>query len=117
MRRISRNRLAAKGCEGVKVVKSIGPTSLVDTVTRDDLDAFADNALPAGRAAVVAEYVGTHPDAAARIDTVRRMNAWLREAAEGELAIPVPQDLITRARDLAAALQDASARDTHDLER
>ena len=65
-------------------------------VTIEDLHAYADGQLPAGRAGEVEAYLLVHPDAAARVEDYRAINTAVREAFALEamdLASPAPQYL------------------------
>jgi anti-sigma factor RsiW len=60
----------------------------------DDLNAYADNQLPAERATQVAAILERDPMLAARVAAIRRQNAQLRDALDPWLAETLPRELI-----------------------
>ena len=62
-------------------------------VTEADLHAYADNALPAARAADVEAFLAEHPEEAARVAAYRQQNEALRRAYDRVLGEPVPVGL------------------------
>jgi anti-sigma factor RsiW len=63
----------------------------------DELQAYADNQLPAGRAREVTAALERDPALAGRIADIRRMNAQLRDALDPWLAETLPRRLVTAA--------------------
>jgi anti-sigma factor RsiW len=81
-----------------------------DTVSKDDLHAFADGALTADRATRVAQYIDSHEDAAALIDRIESVNRQLRAIAAVGPDDPTPERLLTAARRLAGELENRAKR-------
>jgi anti-sigma factor RsiW len=66
-------------------------------VTDDDLHAFVDGVLDAGRRPAVERHLAAHPEAAARVAAWQAVGASLREATEWKAREPVPARLdVTR---------------------
>lgn len=62
-------------------------------VTDDDLQAFADDALPPARRAAVETYLERHPEAARYVQRIAAQNAGLRDAAAQFLEPDIPSAL------------------------
>ena len=63
------------------------------TIGDDDLHAYVDGRLDAARRAQVAEFLGAHPEAAARVETWQANTRALRSALAFKAAEPVPASL------------------------
>jgi hypothetical protein len=90
----------------VRVTRDIMRVGLVDLVTKDDLDAYADGELSPERTELVAAYLAGHPEAAARVEAIRATTRLLRESGAAALEEPIPSRLAKGARELAAAFTD-----------
>ncbi|WP_044560523.1 hypothetical protein, partial [Azospirillum sp. B4] len=62
-------------------------------ITEEDLQAYVDRALDAGRRAEVEEYLATHPDAAQRVTVYAAQREALRAALAPIVEEPVPDRL------------------------
>ena len=64
-----------------------------EPVSESDLQAYADQRLPAERQAAVEAWLAARPEEAERIAQYQRLNEELRSAFDPVLAEPVPRDL------------------------
>ncbi|HIC80572.1 MAG TPA: anti-sigma factor [Kiloniellaceae bacterium] len=83
------------------------------SVTTEDLHAYADGRLPPERAEAVEAYLSEQPERAAEVEDYRRINRALGEAFEGILDEPLPAAQVAlvqhRPRRLAVPLMAAAA--------
>lgn len=80
-------------------------TDLERPITDDDLHAYVDGVLDAGRRRAVEHHLARYPEAAARVATWHSVGALLREATDWKAQEPVPARL-----DIARLLEARRAR-------
>ncbi|HYD59700.1 MAG TPA: anti-sigma factor [Noviherbaspirillum sp.] len=61
-----------------------------DPISEQDLHAYVDNQLDAGRRAQVEAYLAVHPEAAALVEDMRQQNRLLHETYDAVLNEPIP---------------------------